>query len=146
MNFPHFISDMNPMVTLFLVTLLCGVVIGFAISQDVAKSEPETDLNDLSDFNLNTKPSSSAQAYLNWMRYVLSNVKHQIPERRSANYDVPMAVLDQRPTRQAAQKRNGNGIWIWMPAQGYVSVPKHQQGLQGADGEKPGKIMRYGRK
>ena len=40
-------------------------------------------------------------------------------------------------------KRN-NGIWIWMPAQGYVSVP-HQQDGAAADEGKPGKIMRYGK-
>ena len=41
-------------------------------------------------------------------------------------------------------KRN-NGIWIWMPAQGYVSVPKDQQALDSADAAKQGKIMRYGK-
>ena len=38
-----------------------------------------------------------------------------------------------------------NGIWIWMPAQGYVSVPRQEETSENAIG-KPGKIMRYGRK
>ena len=45
----------------------------------------------------------------------------------------------------AAVKRSGNGAWIWMPAQGYVSVSKNQQTSAGDAGGKHGRIMRYGK-
>lgn len=43
------------------------------------------------------------------------------------------------------KSKKNNGIWIWMPAQGYVSVPKDQQALENAEAAKQGKIMRYGK-
>jgi len=42
-------------------------------------------------------------------------------------------------------KRSGNGAWIWMPAQGYVSVSKNQQAAGGDVSGKHGRIMRYGK-
>jgi len=42
-------------------------------------------------------------------------------------------------------KRSGNGAWIWMPAQGYVSVSKSQQASTGDVSGKHGRIMRYGK-
>jgi len=42
-------------------------------------------------------------------------------------------------------KRTGNGAWIWMPAQGYVSVSKNQQASAGDVSGKHGRIMRYGK-
>ena len=42
-------------------------------------------------------------------------------------------------------KRTGNGAWIWMPAQGYVSVSKSQQASGGDVSGKHGRIMRYGK-
>lgn len=42
------------------------------------------------------------------------------------------------------RKRN-NGAWVWMPAQGYVSLPKTQQTADAGAGGKNGKVMRYGK-
>ena len=42
-------------------------------------------------------------------------------------------------------KRSGNGAWIWMPAQGYVSVSKSHQATAGDVSGKHGRIMRYGK-
>jgi len=42
-------------------------------------------------------------------------------------------------------KRAGNGAWIWMPAQGYVSVSKNHQASDGDVSGKHGRIMRYGK-
>jgi len=42
-------------------------------------------------------------------------------------------------------KRSGNGAWIWMPAQGYVSVSNNQQATGGDVSGKHGRIMRYGK-
>jgi len=42
-------------------------------------------------------------------------------------------------------KRDANSGWIWMPAQGYVPLPKSQETSDGDGGSgKTGKIMRYG--
>jgi len=45
----------------------------------------------------------------------------------------------------APVKRGGNGAWIWMPAQGYVSVSNSQQASGGDVSGKHGRIMRYGK-
>lgn len=42
------------------------------------------------------------------------------------------------------RKRN-NGAWVWMPAQGYVPLPKNQQTADAGSGGKNGKVMRYGK-
>lgn len=57
-----------------------------------------------------------------------------IPRKRFTEYGLPYFKY----------KRN-NGVWIWMPAQGYVSVPKDQQAINDNDPNKQGKIMRYGK-
>ena len=54
-------------------------------------------------------------------------------------------VADYSTEDAAAIKRSGNGAWIWMPAQGYVSVSKNQQASAGDAGGKHGRIMRYGK-
>lgn len=43
-----------------------------------------------------------------------------------------------------AAKRN-RGMWIWMPSQGYVSVPKQMQSSVNTPVDKQAKIFRYGR-
>jgi len=54
-------------------------------------------------------------------------------------------AADYSTVNAAAVKRSGNGAWIWMPAQGYVSVSKNQQASAGDAGGKHGRIMRYGK-
>jgi len=61
--------------------------------------------------------------------------------RDPAAYDADYATDDDL----ASSKRSGNGAWIWMPAQGYVSVSKNQQASAGDAGGKHGRIMRYGK-
>lgn len=68
-----------------------------------------------------------------WMRYLVS--------RQHPGYDLDAADGDFTEPR----KRN-NGAWVWMPAQGYVSLPKNQQAVDAAGSSgKHGKIMRYGK-
>lgn len=55
-------------------------------------------------------------------------------------YDADYATEDSAPV-----KRSGNGAWVWMPAQGYVSVSKNQQASAGDVSGKHGRIMRYGK-
>ena len=57
-------------------------------------------------------------------------------KRRFTDFNMPYM-------KYKVDKRN-NGIWIWMPAQGYVSVP-HQTEDQDNALNKQGKIMRYGK-
>ena len=83
-----------------------------------------------------------------WMSYLLQthqnrynnelrSVQTSYPQKRFADLGVPYL-------KYHYDKRN-NGVWIWMPAQGYVSVPRKQQ--QGEAGDaKSGKIMRYGKR
>lgn len=81
-----------------------------------------------------------------WMRLLLQNPEHSTKnamnspvyqEKRFANLGLPYL-------KYHYDKRN-NGVWIWMPAQGYVSVPRKQQQAGAGDG-KSGKIMRYGKR
>jgi hypothetical protein len=91
-----------------------------------------------SDFDLK-EPSSSASTRT-WLRYLLSQSKQQedlTPHKRFSEFSVPYL-------KYRHDKRN-DGIWIWMPAQGYVSVPKQQQTIEDPLNGKPGKIMRYGK-
>lgn len=67
-------------------------------------------------------------------RHVLG---HLLADPYDADYaadDLPVLV-----------KRSGNGAWIWMPAQGYVSVSSQQQAAGGDVSGKHGRIMRYGK-
>ncbi len=79
--------------------------------------------------------------YLHWLKYALANHKYKpnTESKRFTSFSMPYY-------KYQAGKRN-NGVWIWMPAQGYVSVPKQQQeAFLAEDGSgKPGKIMRYGK-
>ena len=41
------------------------------------------------------------------------------------------------------KKRNGEDVWLWVPSQGFVSVPVEEANGAGANN---GKLMRYGRR
>jgi hypothetical protein len=41
------------------------------------------------------------------------------------------------------KKRTNDSVWLWVPSQGYVSVPVDEAGSSGANN---GKLMRYGRR
>lgn len=94
-----------------------------------------------SDFELAEKPITSENSYLTWLRYLLRQNKHapsaSSVHKRFTEFSVPYFKYRQ-------DKRN-DGIWIWMPAQGYVSVPKQQQAVDDLANGKGGKIMRYGK-
>ncbi len=57
-------------------------------------------------------------------------------KRRFTDFNTPYM-------KYKVDKRN-DGIWIWMPAQGYVSVPNQAEDQENAL-NKQGKIMRYGK-
>nr|QUP52024.1 NKY-2 [Urechis unicinctus] len=91
------------------------------------------------------KPSTDGNQYLAWLHNILSQMRPapedqpSTPVKRFSDFSVPYFKY-----RQDKDKRN-DGIWIWMPAQGYVSVPKQQQAIGDEASGKPGKIMRYGK-
>ena len=85
---------------------------------------------------------TSEDTYERFLRYLLR------PSQRepiaSADMSAAKRMADvQVPYLKYKVDKRDNGVWIWMPAQGYVSVPHHQEEGHG-DLSKPGKIMRYG--
>ena len=91
-----------------------------------------------SPYAIGGKPVSQ-NSYLQWLRLLLQQPRNEeaqmIPQKRFTDLSMPYV-------KYKVDKRN-NGVWIWMPAQGYVSVPHQQEEGDNALG-KPGKIMRYG--
>ena len=81
-------------------------------------------------------------SFYTWLKYLANQHKVQPYQKRYSNFGMPYFK-----TGGQTGKRNPNGIWIWMPAHGYVSVPHENQALV-ADGgaDKSGNVMRYGRK
>ena len=49
---------------------------------------------------------------------------------------------------QNARKRDSGELWVWMPTQGYVKLknPKAQGALNMINGQRGGKMLRYGRR
>ena len=135
-----------------------------AEQQRALEEAPETEELDMS------KPESRDQ-YLRWMQQLLAETQQHEQEKaeehmnRIQNNHILREILHSKSTPNAQQssskygvhkrfsntpylkyklnKRN-NGIWIWMPAQGYVSVPRQQEAGENSVA-KPGKIMRYGK-
>lgn len=70
-----------------------------------------------------------------WLRYLVSRQSVVHP-----GYD-----LDAVDSGFTEPRKRNNGAWVWMPAQGYVSLPKNQQAVDAGSSGKHGKIMRYGK-
>ena len=121
--------------------LLCGVALAVPYHPGSGPNAEELQQQALdSEFDLANKPIVSENSYLTWLRYLLRQNKHAptaSAEKRFTEFSMPYFKYRQ-------DKRN-DGIWIWMPAQGYVSVPKQQQAIENDANGKPGKIMRYGK-
>ena len=84
------------------------------------------------------------------LRQVLAGkVSHEAPAKhhnQEKSFEQHKRFTDfTTPYLQYKLDKRNNGIWIWMPAQGYVSVPRQEEASEN-DISKPGKIMRYGRK
>ena len=81
----------------------------------------------------------------------------QVPNRRlrtSLDYPEPtrhdgVEMQALHSISEVEKKRGGNSAWIWMPAQGYISMPKGLQHSSSssymADNGKHGRVMRYGK-
>lgn len=124
----------TPLAAILLITLMCGLTLAASIS-----GEPERLNEELAPYMNIAAKAPSNQAYMAWVRYMMKNNRQQAEkdeDKRMSDFTAPYMKYRQ-------DKRN-NGVWIWMPAQGYVSVP-HQQEDRGDALTKPGKIMRYGK-
>ena len=94
------------------------------------------------DIYTSTEGDDKQEVHLSGTQAFLAAQQQRHPHKRAEV--VPVKRFTDFGLPYYKYKRN-NGIWIWMPAQGYVSVPKDQQALANADANKQGKIMRYGK-
>ncbi|KAH3701087.1 hypothetical protein DPMN_076071 [Dreissena polymorpha] len=74
------------------------------------------------------------------IRYFLNNMKND-----GLSLQAPPHVYMNKLKRyfDADAKNKRSGFWIWMPAQGYVSVP-NEQISEGTKGNGGGNVLRYG--
>ena len=73
------------------------------------------------------------------IRYFLNNMKND-----GLALQAPPHVYMNKLKRYYDEKTKRNGFWIWMPAQGYVSVPSEQlsEGSKNSGGN--ANVLRYG--
>jgi len=126
-------------------TMLISVIVAACMSAALAASlQPhESETENLAEL----EQESPQDTRLSWLRYLIQQNRagdlqqqpqpHHAQEKRFTSFGMPYI-------KYRVDKRN-NGVWIWMPAQGYVSVPKQQQSLTEDASSKQGKIMRYGK-
>lgn len=80
------------------------------------------------------------------LAYILSNIRQKLRNTDSESFPVllqPSSLNAKRSIfgNRSTQKRGG--IWIWMPAQGYVSVPRDEVSGGGSKGASSN-LLRYG--
>ena len=134
--------------------------------QQEIRHEQQRELEDADGtIELDMSEPESRDQYLEWMRQIVqkNHYKHMNEDQQPLGVSKNSALLPELLANLAVRahlqaedmsspsqhftklnKRN-NGIWIWMPSQGYVSVPQQEDSING-DVSNPGKIMRYGRK
>ncbi|KAK7089850.1 uncharacterized protein [Littorina saxatilis] len=92
---------------------------------------------------------SNAQADSAPSRLASSSLAH-ILRRRSAELQAPPHIYASRLAsylRPSPSKRDPDGgYWIWMPAHGYMSVPRDEVVSSSGDKDSMGNLLRYGRK
>ena len=81
------------------------------------------------------------------LAYVLSNFRN-MRQRRNDGYSIfapPSGLSKLSPHYRAPmKKRDRHGFWIWMPAQGYVSVPRGEVAGGDRKGGSNSNLLRYG--
>ncbi len=123
------VSVMRCLPAVILVSIYSTMVLGASFQRPDIEGYGED--NDI----ITPHRGQSLKGYLDMVRYLVSQNKQMPLHKRVSDNNLPNL-------KYKVDKRN-NGIWIWMPAQGYVSVPAQED--NGADDIKsPGKIMRYG--
>lgn len=129
--FSFFIVGMKALLECILATTFASLVVCSVLRSGARDDE-------IAQYNPVGAPDS-VEGYANLMNYLQSKQQELHPtqmKRRFTDFNMPYM-------KYKVDKRN-NGIWIWMPAQGYVSVP-HQTEDQDNALSKQGKIMRYGK-
>ena len=127
---------MEAIYTTLLLLLSVSLVCSMYVSPEYSQQEVEDFLKDSQPIKASDDEAEAAH----WLEEILRPIKSQastyaMKKRLSTDFLFP-----QRPMH----KRN-NGVWIWMPAQGYVNMPKGEEGGENESRSKNGKIMRYGR-
>lgn len=118
--------------------LLISLYIGLISASSIIKKRDVSGYSSL-------LPPSSDDLLLNYIlgQAAPSNSGPQTWKRSSGLSGISRILNFNNALRTSLEKRSGGsqGTWIWMPAQGYVSVPHQEEG--DAVG-KNGKMMRYG--
>ncbi len=124
---------MKAILECILASTLCGIVLCSVLHRN--------EENDIASYD----PSSQDDAggYLNFMNYLQSQQQKLHSKDRGFAGSKRFTDFSMPYMKYKVDKR-GDGVWIWMPAQGYVSVP-HQQEEGENSLAKQGKIMRYGK-
>ena len=74
------------------------------------------------------------------LRYLFSNMRHNglsLLPPPSVYMNKLQPYIQKPPSKR-------NGFWIWMPAQGYVSVPQEEVAGGQSKGNGAGNVLRYG--
>lgn len=123
LNF-HQIRTLAP--ALFLVLMFCSCAV--SASRDDYQTEPtEREIN-------------------GELAYILSNIRQKLRSTDSDSYPVllqPSSINAKRSRFGNPSTKKRGGIWIWMPAQGYVSVPRDEVGGTSNKGSSSN-LLRYG--
>jgi len=123
---------------LLTVMTCCGLLVAGASCSPVSSAGRTTTTLDAAAASVYPPPPPPQLAQSRTRRYV---VGHLLGDP----YDADDYAAAAAAAEDSLAKRSGNGAWIWMPAQGYVSVSNSQQ-ASGADvSGKHGRIMRYGK-
>lgn len=80
------------------------------------------------------------------LAYILSNIRQKLRSTDSESYPVilqPSSLNAKRSMFGNRSTKKRGGIWIWMPAQGYVSVPRDEVSGGGNKGASSN-LLRYG--
>ena len=111
------------------ITISLGVVFCF---MDMLTHVYSTTLEDIE--------GDAAENFPPNIRYFLNNMKND-----GLGLQAPPHVYMNKLKRyfNAEGKNKRNGFWIWMPAQGYVSVP-NEQFAEGSKTNGGGNVLRYG--
>lgn len=80
-----------------------------------------------------------------WLRYIINRSLQPAVAAGDEFDSLELASLANSETGSFPPQKRNNGAWVWMPAQGYVSLPKNQQTADANANGKHGKIMRYGK-
>lgn len=85
------------------------------------------------------EPAASQDSRL---AYLLSNLRNP----NGVSLLAPPSIYKSKfkPSHQSTPTKRDGGFWIWMPAQGYVPVPRQDAGGESGRGSGSSNLLRYG--